>query len=269
MSASAEEMSLLEELAILVSQIVREHRLSLRESFIGFRYAITIVEGALGREAGLAYVDYLDAFSFSEARDYPNPDNIAELLTSMNMLEKIIGLSYANAVSQYALWRLGYADRFHIEEGNLIKVVKDLASDRGCIKALVVGNMPPIVTALSEICESVTVVERSPFLRTRNSVVDTMIGRASRGTDIAVITGATVVNETVEYVLSYLREAKLRIVVGPTAGLYPELFFKRGVDYVASLRVVDIDRALKKLRLGGGRWSIADCCRDYVASPKH
>jgi len=267
-SASADHMSLLEEAIQLVTSIAREHGITVKDCLIGFRYAITIVRGIHGDEAGLAYVDPLDAFSSAPLYECPNHDTVSELLLSTDMLGKILGLSYINAVSQYMLWRLGYIDRFSLIEGNLAKVLRDLATDVGCRKAVVVGGMDPLVRILKEVCSDVVVVERCPLLRAGGAVIDTLIHRAAKGCDLALVTGAAIVNETLESVLTAVREAKLRIVVGPTAGIYPELLLNRGVDYVASTRVIDIENAVKRIKLGGGRREIAEFCRDYIVGSK-
>ncbi|HIP57571.1 MAG TPA: hypothetical protein EYH02_05880, partial [Ignisphaera aggregans] len=129
-------------------------------------------------------------------------------------------------------------------------------------------GMGPIIRILKEVCSDVVVVERCPLLRAGDAVIDTLIHRAAKGCDLAIVTGAAIVNETLESVLTAVKEAKLRIVVGPTAGIYPELLLNRGVDYVASTRVIDIENAVKRIKLGGGRREIAEFCRDYIVGSK-
>ena len=50
------------------------------------------------------------------------------------------------------------------------------------------------------------------------------------GADVVYITGETVVNGTIEDILKFSRNARLRILYGPTSAFYPKGLFERGVD---------------------------------------
>ena len=50
------------------------------------------------------------------------------------------------------------------------------------------------------------------------------------GADVVYITGETVVNGTIEEILKFSRNARLRIIYGPTSAFYPKVLFERGVD---------------------------------------
>ena len=54
--------------------------------------------------------------------------------------------------------------------------------------------------------------------------------------DVAYITGETIVNGTIEELLEFSRNARAKIIYGPTSSFYPKALFERGID--ASLAIV-------------------------------
>lgn len=69
--------------------------------------------------------------------------------------------------------------------------------------------------------------------------------------DVLVTTGTTLINGTLEKLLSLTRPDAHIIVVGPTASMLPHAFFRRGVNTVAGVRVTDPDALLDVLAEGG------------------
>jgi uncharacterized protein (DUF4213/DUF364 family) len=62
--------------------------------------------------------------------------------------------------------------------------------------------------------------------------------------DWLIITGTTVLNDTLEEILSHTRPGVEVVLVGPTAGMLPDAFFRRGVGTIGSITVADPDRLL-------------------------
>ncbi len=48
--------------------------------------------------------------------------------------------------------------------------------------------------------------------------------------DIVYITGETIVNKTISEILAFSKNARLRIIYGPSSAFYPKVLFKRGID---------------------------------------
>lgn len=48
--------------------------------------------------------------------------------------------------------------------------------------------------------------------------------------DVVSITGETVVNDTIDEILRFSKNARTRIIYGPTSAFYPEALFERGID---------------------------------------
>jgi uncharacterized protein (DUF4213/DUF364 family) len=70
--------------------------------------------------------------------------------------------------------------------------------------------------------------------------------------DVVLITGASLVNDTLEDLLALTKGVSRVTVVGPTIGLLPDTLLRRGADILGSVRVTEPDRFLDVLAEGGG-----------------
>ncbi len=59
-----------------------------------------------------------------------------------------------------------------------------------------------------------------------------------------IITGTTLINDTLEGLLELVKPGAKVIVVGPTVGMMPEALFKRKVTYVGGVLVTRPDELL-------------------------
>ncbi|MFP3283249.1 MAG: DUF364 domain-containing protein [Nitrososphaeria archaeon] len=73
-----------------------------------------------------------------------------------------------------------------------------------------------------------------------------------RRCDVAVLSGATLVNKTMERLLELSSGARERAVVGPSTVMAPSTFSRRGVGVLAGTRIVDADLAARIVAEGGG-----------------
>lgn len=69
--------------------------------------------------------------------------------------------------------------------------------------------------------------------------------------DLLVITGTTLINDTLEGLLEKRKPGAEIIVVGPTASMLPEAFFRRGVTRIGGVMVTDADRVLNVIGQAG------------------
>jgi uncharacterized protein len=66
-----------------------------------------------------------------------------------------------------------------------------------------------------------------------------------------LITGTTLLNDTLENLLARCRPDTRVVMVGPTVGLMPDAFLRRGVDILGGVRVTAPDAFLDVLAEGG------------------
>jgi uncharacterized protein len=69
--------------------------------------------------------------------------------------------------------------------------------------------------------------------------------------DVVLITGSTLVNNTLEQLLALLRPDARVTVVGPTVGMLPDAFLARGADVLGCVRIIEPDGFLDLLAEGG------------------
>ena len=120
---------------------------------------------------------------------------------------------------------------------------------------VVVGAFVPFLKSLKRARQQFTVLEMDPatlkpdelpYFRAADQA-DTVLPSA----DVVLITGTTLVNDTLEHLLGLCQPAARVVVVGPTVGLLPDAFLRRGVDVLGGIRVTAPDAFLDVLAEGG------------------
>ncbi len=243
-------------------------RPKLSEYGVGVSYSYAVVEGSEGEFCGVALtpLDDLAGVRIEAARRPAGVEDASTLLASLNPLEKALGLAIVNAASSYLLWGAGYAPGLRIEDaGDLLKAVPKLV-EGGAV--LVIGNMGPLVRSLEAAgVKEVYVVERCAGLRCGRALSDTAFFRLVSRVESIIATGATLVNDTIEYIIRFRRGGTSLVLVGPTAGAHPTPLIRLGVDAVASMRVDRVSETIDVIKRGGGRWAFTRYCSQYVALP--
>lgn len=69
--------------------------------------------------------------------------------------------------------------------------------------------------------------------------------------DVLLITGTTLLNDTLDDLLAAARPDACKVVVGPTVGLVPDAYLRRGCDILGSIQVTHADEFLDVLAEGG------------------
>jgi len=230
---------------------------------ICFRYAYAVVEGKYGRAMGVAYIPYEDAHGSSGLNEVPRLEKLREYVSSRNVLEKVAGVALLNAVSQYLLWYI-HQDRYSINQDMDAFFILE-SEELQKLKVVLIGYIAPLEEMLRDKVRELAIIERSPFTR-GNALPDIATPRVLPNADVVFITGSALINDTIDYVLALSRKAKIKVLVGPTAQILPDVVFKAGITHVASTRVIDIDNACKMLKLGGGTRSLVKCGEKYVIS---
>lgn len=209
---------------------------------------------------GLAYTSYPDIHHYGVS-DKPSIPDVFERFSRANMINRTLFLACINAISQYLIWHRGVGQE-KIRYGNLIDYI--VSKIRKTDTVVVIGNMIPIVRKIEKVANKVYVFERDPLLRTNNTMPEYLEYRYLERADIAIITGVTLLNDTIDPILKYTAEHTLKIIVGPTAQLLPSILLEK-FDIVASLRVDNIEEVTDIIKRGGGRWSYSKYCSDYIA----
>lgn len=156
----------------------------------------------------------------------PNVDNLTELTSSINIINRSFGLSLINAISQ-----------------KFIKPTQEFPEIRDPV--CIVGNMKPLVKEFSN--RKVYVFEKSTELRD-DALSDAEEELLLQECKTVFITGVTLLNLTLERILEISKGTN--ILIGPSASIIPDLMRDFNIHYIQSMIFNDVDKIRDHLRLG-------------------
>jgi len=136
----------------------------------------------------------------------------------------------------------------------------------------VVGAIIPVIRRLKKRAGTWWIIEKDPrtfkgdeiphFISSDRS--EEVLGKA----DVLIVTGATIVNQTVEKLLECANVEAEIAVVGPTASMLPKPFFDRGVRLMGGVWVKNTDALLEILAAGGSGYHFFDTHVDRIVIEK-
>jgi uncharacterized protein len=122
-------------------------------------------------------------------------------------------------------------------------------------QVVVVGAFVPFLRELKRRRQPFLVLEQDPatlkaeelpFFRPAEHAVS-VVPEA----DVLLITGTTLINDTLEELLSLAKPSARVTMVGPTVSLLPDAFLSRGADILGTVRITAPDEFLETLAEGG------------------
>jgi uncharacterized protein (DUF4213/DUF364 family) len=93
--------------------------------------------------------------------------------------------------------------------------------------------------------------------------------KALKDSDAIIITGTAIVNHTIDAILSSIDPGKRTAIIGPTASMIPDAFFKRGVQVLAGIRILEPEEMIKILKQGGSGYHLLQECSEKIAFVKN
>jgi uncharacterized protein len=270
---------ILEETAALVKDKIGEdfQNLTIEKAIVGlFFTGVKLSNGA----GGLCYTPIKEIPQAvccpSSAGRIFNPEKINGLpvneatagLTSTEPIKTAVAIATLNALSQ-TCWQKGvtgnYTISHHMDAQDAVKmpVEKSVA---------VVGAFIPTLQALKARGGTWWVIEQEPKTLKEDEMSHyvpaeqstEVIGKA----DVLIVTGVTLINHTLEGILSDAKPDADIAVMGPTASALPEPLFERGVRIVGGVMVTNPDRLLEIISCGGSGYHFFDKYADRIVIEK-
>jgi len=205
-------------------------------------YTWVLVEGEKGKALGVAMTLPEEVQRYTNSIGEPSLDGFIEKADSMNVIERTLGLAAINAVSQY------HIDLSNAEKTDVLELLPENAG-----KVALIGNMPPLAKELRERGYKLYAFERNPKLWDRETLSDTLEYHLLPEMDVVIASASCLVNGTIDLLLDRAKRAELFVLTGPTGQLLPEFLRGTRVTHLASMKVVDIGKALLGLKLGSFR----------------
>ncbi|AKB26993.1 hypothetical protein MSSIT_0274 [Methanosarcina siciliae T4/M] len=198
------------------------------------------------------------ALGFTETLKGKTADKLLELALSGKTLEAAVGIATANALSH--MLRDLEPEHFRRSYSDILDLVKP--EDR----VAMVGYFGPLVPKILKITGKLTILEKreieSPQARTLSSEKAREILPSS---DVIILSASTLANGTFDELLSFRGAAREVVLLGPTAPLYPEPFFEKGITAVMGTRIIDPRTMLTVVSEAGGTKKLHKYCGEKVA----
>jgi uncharacterized protein len=172
-------------------------------------------------------------------------------ISSGNILKKALGIAALNALSA-ACWDKNPDRGYELELGKDAFDEIEIGSKK---KTVVVGALIPIIKRLIAAEADFHILEMdSSTLKPRELAYFAEASRASEfvpDADLLVITGTTVLNDTLPELLAMAKPGAEVVVTGPTASMVPDAFFAGGTTLLGGILVTKPDELLDVVSEGG------------------
>jgi uncharacterized protein len=170
---------------------------------------------------------------------------------ALNGLSRAVGIATLNALAELC-WRRRPAPRVELLAAtDAFDATEFHNSDR----VVLVGAFIPFLKELKRRRQPYLVLEQNPdALKPEEMPFYRPAELASEivpAADVLLITGATLLNDTLEDLLALARPEARITVLGPTVGMLPDAFLARGADVLGSVRITQPDAFLDLLAEGG------------------
>ena len=191
---------------------------------------------------------------------------IAELMDYAlddNALKAAVGIATINALSAILLEdeACQYKPSAY---GNALDLVKITGEDT----VAMVGAFPPFIKRIQEITKKLFVIEKNPRVAGKGDMIEiepeARLRKIIPQANIIVITGVTLVNHTLGPILELAKNASEIIVVGPTASVYPEPLFARGVTVMGGVRIADAAKMIHLIGEAGSGYDFFENCAEKI-----
>jgi uncharacterized protein (DUF4213/DUF364 family) len=166
-------------------------------------------------------------------------------------LRKALSIAVLNALSETCWVKnppVNYSIELHADPLDNIIIPDDAA-------AVVIGALVPYIRMLRKRGQPFTILEKDPrTLKPEEMQYYVPQEKADEKISVAdwlIITGTTLINNTLEDILCHCKPEAQIIVVGPTASMLPDAFFSRGVKVIGGITVTHPDELLDILAEAG------------------
>jgi uncharacterized protein len=177
--------------------------------------------------------------------------DLAREALSGHGIRRAVGIATVNALADLC-WRRRPHPDFDLRPG--IDAFDATEIGHGD-KVVVIGAFVPFLKELKRRGQAFLVLEQDaatlkadelPFFRPAEQAAQIL-----PDADVVLITGSTLVNNTLEDLLALARSDARVTVVGPTVGMLPDAFLARGADVLGCVRITEPDAFLELLAEGG------------------
>ena len=182
-----------------------------------------------------------------------------------NVVKSAIGVATLNAVSQLIL---------ESTNGTEYEIIRDrdgfnLLNIQPHETVSLIGAFGPYIRRLKMMGNPFFIIEKnSQTLRLdemKHFKPESEMRDALEKSGVAIMTGTAIVNHTIDHILSLLKNDIRAAIIGPTASMIPDAFFRRGVHVMAGIEIQKPDTMIKVLKQGGSGYHLMKECGEKIA----
>lgn len=188
-------------------------------------------------------------------------------------LRRALAIAVLNALAE-TLWRRdGLPPGVTASLGDTFDALNIHSTDQ----VVLVGAFPPYIRELRKREQDFKILELDPSTLKPNEMPYYAAAETAPQVipwaDVVISTGTTMINGSIESLLALAQQKTQIAIIGPTATLYAEPFFKRGVTHVGGTRVLKPDALLDVLAEGGSGYHFFEKTVERVtlqaSTPEH
>ena len=182
-----------------------------------------------------------------------------------NVLKSAIGVASLNAVSQFLIESEGQMGNPIAQDVDGFDLLKIEAHETVSL----IGAFVPYIRRLKISGNPFFIIEKKPQALRLDEMKyfkpESEMWAALDKSDVIIGTGTAIVNHTIDTILSAIHRGQRLALIGPTASMIPDAFFKRGVEIMAGVRILDPDLMIKTLKQGGSAYNLLKKCSEKIA----
>ncbi|OKY77619.1 MAG: Protein containing DUF4213 and DUF364 domain [Candidatus Methanohalarchaeum thermophilum] len=221
----------------------------IRDLRIGISYTgILLDSGEMGVSYSFAEEKGSCCDVVEDAGDFLGKDavEVAKLINQPSAIVSSLGMAAMNAVFNQGRG----------EKGDLL----DFLGIRKNESVGMVGDFRPVISKIDQDIE-LFVFERNS--NGPNTYPDYAAERILPEVDLAIISGTTILNNTLDHLLDLCQSARKIALLGPTTPMAPEAFVDKNVDILAGSMIKNEKNALEVISQGGGTHALHDSIEKY------
>lgn len=186
----------------------------------------------------------------------------------LNVLKSAIGVATLNALSQ------GMVESEKENDYHTIKKADgfDLLRIQPHETVSLIGAFGPYIRRLKTMGNPFFIIERNAQTLNPDEMKyfkpESEMRNALEKSTVVIITGTAIVNHTIDPILSLITNGKRTAIIGPTASMIPDAFFRKGIQVMAGVRILEPNLMIKILKQGGSAYHLLKECSEKIAFVK-
>ena len=175
-----------------------------------------------------------------------HPLELARYCAGADEADCSLGLAAINAITRHVFQKAGFSPGDAPDSMGILDIG---ATDH----VGMVGYFPSLVRRIRNNGVRLTVIEKKPQFHKREK--NFLVGADPQnldGCNKVILTASTLLNNSIDELLDYSRGAQKKVMIGPTAGFFPDPLFARGISALGGSEIRSPELARQHLSTNQG-----------------